>query len=242
MRTIKLTIEYDGSVYAGWQIQPNERTIQGEIEKALQTLTQEEIRTVGAGRTDAGVHALGQVASFRCRNTRSLHVFQSGLNALMPRDIRILDTEEAKPDFNARKDAVSRTYRYRLLMRNRAIGRQYAWYPRIPFSVGEMRKASELLKGNHVWKSFCHMEEERGSMMSKVLDVSWNEIGDEVQFEIKAERFFHNMVRIIIGTLLKVGSGKISVEQFKQVLDSEDRTQAGQTVPPIGLFLVRVDY
>jgi len=239
---IKLTVEYDGTEFSGWQIQPNRRTVQGEIENSLKTLTQEKVRVVGSGRTDAGVHALGQVVSFRCRSGLPLPTFEKGLNGLLPEDIRIVRAEELGSSFNARRDAVSRTYRYLLSKRPRAVDRQYVWYPRMTFSVGPMEQASKYLLGAHDFAAFCKSNGEDKDFTSRVFSVDWNEDDDEICFEITAMRFFHNMVRVIVGTLLEVGRGRTTPEGFREILESRDRRQAGPTVPPHGLYLARVDF
>ena len=242
MRTIKLTLEYDGSEFSGWQFQPDRRTVQGEVEKALGSLTREAIRVVGAGRTDAGVHALGQVASFRTDSSLTLSVFEKGLNGLLPRDVRVLRAEEMDGPFDARRDAVGRTYRYVLSRRGKAVGRQYTWCPGVRFSVERMEEAAGWLVGERVFASFSKDDGEGGDFLSRVFRVVWETTDEEVRFEIAAERFFHNMVRIIVGTLLEVGRGKMSPERFREIMDAGDRRLAGPTVPPQGLFLVRVDY
>lgn len=242
MRTFKLTLEYDGTDFSGWQVQPNQRTIQGEIEKALRFLTQKDIRIIGSGRTDAGVHALGQVISFRSNSELQLSAFKNGLNAYLPVDVRVIRVEEAGDCFNARKDAVSRTYHYVLYKRKRAVMRRYGWYPGMDFSVDPMKQASEFLLGEHSFISFCKLNGQTGDLISRVLNLRWNLTEEEIIFEITANRFFHNMVRIIVGTLLDVGFRKISPEELSNIIEGRDRELAGPTVPPQGLFLVRVDY
>lgn len=242
LRTFKLVIEYDGTEFFGWQIQPGFRTVQGEIEKALFTLTGQNIRLTGGGRTDTGVHALGQIASFSCRSRFDAFVFYKALNGLLPKDIRIRSAEEADVHFNARKDAVSRTYRYVIAKRERAIGRKYAWHPRCKWNLDPMKRASEFLLGKHSWKAFCKVEKNQKKYESSVFHVRWVENPEEVFFEITAERFFHHMVRCIVGTLLEVGKHAFSPEQFRKILETEDRKNAGPVVPPWGLFLVSVNY
>ena len=242
MRTIKLTVEYDGSDFSGWQVQPAQRTVQGEIESALLKLVHEKIRIIGAGRTDAGVHALGQVVSFQCQKDLPLLAFEKGLNVLLPEDIHIIAAEEADESFNARRSAVSRKYRYVLSKRPRAIGRQYAWYPGTKFSLEPMKRASKFLIGEHDFTSFCKSDSGYENFISHVLEIKWNITKEEISFEITAVRFFHKMIRIIMGTLLEVGRGKISPEQFLEIMEARDRTSAGPTVPPHGLFLVKVNY
>jgi tRNA pseudouridine38-40 synthase len=242
LRNIKLTLEYDGTLFAGWQVQPGQRTIQGEVEAALKKITREEIRITGSGRTDAGVHALGQIANFKTEKPLPLSAYREGLNTVLPREIRILRAEEMHVGFDARRDAIRRTYCYVIAKAERAIGYQYAWFPNCQFQIGPMRKASKYLKGEHAFSAFCKDNGEGGDCVSRVFRVHWDETPSEIRFEISAIRFFHNMIRIIMGTLMEVGRGKITPGQFRTILEQRDRASAGPTVPPHGLFLVDVMY
>ncbi len=241
-RNLKLTLEYDGSGFAGWQIQPKLRTVQTELENAILKLTGEPTRIMGAGRTDAGVHALGQVASFHTNSPHPCGIFEAALNALLPDDIRVISAEEVNPVFDARRDATGRTYRYVLLRHPRVIGRQYAWYPRIDFDLDAMQKATLYLVGEHAFSAFCKIRSAVGSCISTVDSATWTEEDGMCCFDITGIRFFHNMIRILVGTLLEVGAGRMSADTFEQILNEGDRNRAGPTAPPRGLFLVRVDY
>lgn len=240
--TVKLVIEYDGSPFAGWQLQPDAVTVQGKLEQALRSLTGENIRITGAGRTDAGVHALGQVASFQCSRHLPMKAYKDGLNTFLPSTIRIIGAESVDDIFNARYSAKGRSYRYVLSKRDRAIGSQYAWCPDFSYKLKPMKKASRFLIGKHCFLSFCRKGREKGEFVSRVTSVKWKELSEEIHFEISAERFFHNMVRIILGTLLEVGRGRFSVRDFRDILVSENRKNAGPTIPPNGLYLLKVDY
>lgn len=242
LRTLKLVLEYDGSDFAGWQVQPNQRTVQEEVERGLFSLTGERIRITGSGRTDAGVHALEQVASFRCKSSLPLKAFKHGLNASTPRDICILSAEEADRKFDARRTAIRRTYRYKLYKRASAIARQYGWYPNIPFELDKMQDAATVLLGQHNWTSFCRENPAITDPVAIVHEINWVEEEHVIWFEICANRFFHNMVRIIIGTLLEVGRGKMNKQQLQIALTQKQRDLAGPTIPPQGLYLVRVEY
>ena len=242
IQSIKLILEYDGTEFSGWQVQPNRRTVQGELKDVLKSMLKEEVNIVGSGRTDAGVHALGQVASFRTTSRLPLSAFRNGINTLLPDDVRILHAEETAETFNARRDAVRRTYRYVLSRRPRVLGRRYTWYPHCEFQLGPMKSASQYLIGEHDFLSFCKNSDEIEDHTSRIIDIGWEENDDEVWFTISATRFFHNMVRIIVGTLIEVGKGKMSPKEFRRILEARDRSRAGATAPPHGLVLVKVDY
>jgi tRNA pseudouridine38-40 synthase len=242
MGLIKLTIEYDGTQFSGWQIQTNRRTVQGEIEKALQLLTGEKIRITGSGRTDAGVHALGQVASFRSHHSLPLSAFRDGLNGYLPEDVKIIQAEEAGDHFHARRDAVSRTYRYIICRKLKVLGRQYGWFRWGNIHLASMMEAAECLVGDHDFSSFCKVNGQTKSFVSRILDITWDTNEEEIRFEVTATHFFHNMIRIIMGTLLEVGQGRVSIDAFREILEARDRSKAGPTVPAKGLVLVKVSY
>ncbi|NQT25051.1 tRNA pseudouridine(38-40) synthase TruA [candidate division KSB1 bacterium] len=242
LKTYKLHLEYDGTDFAGWQIQPNERTVQSEVEKALEILTGETIRIVGSGRTDAGVHALDQVISFQCEKDLPLEAFSNGLNSLTPRDICFTKAELVSDEFNARRSAKTRLYEYHFLKRRRAIGRSYGWCPGFQFDFMKMKSPTKMLYGEHDWTSFCRAVPHIQNPKSTVLLAEWSESQDEILFQIQATSYFHNMVRIILGTLLEVGRGKMSNTEFEKLFTDLNRDLAGPTIPPQGLFLVKVEY
>ena len=242
MRTLKLLIEYDGTGFCGWQYQPEQRTVQGELEKAVLKLTREESRVHGSGRTDSGVHALGQTAHIRTNSLHSCDIFYKGLNRFLARDVRIIGVEEAADTFDSRRDALRRRYRYVISRRPRAVGRQYAWCPREEFSLSAMKEAASSLIGDHDFTSFCKQGDAQGSCRTIVYDITWNEEHGLIFFEIEAIRYLHNMIRIVIGTLLEVGRGKMSCSSFQRLLEERNRCLAGQTAPAHGLFLLGVDY
>lgn len=242
MRNIRLLLEYDGTHFCGWQFQPNVRTVQGELEKALKSLLQEEVRVSGSGRTDVGVHALAQVANFHTANCLDLLSVRKGLNSLLPEDIVVLETEEVNPEFHARFNARGRKYHYVITRREKAVGRFYSWYIGYDLDVGGMKIATQELIGEHDFKSFCQSDAEVNNYKCIVTDAEWKETSEGLLFEITANRFLHSMVRIIVGTLVEVGRGKINAGQFKEILEVKDRTKAGKTAPAKGLFLVKVYY
>ncbi len=242
MRTIRLTLEYDGTDFQGWQVQKDARTVQGELEKVLEEILKEPVRVVGAGRTDAGVHALGQVAHFRTEKRIPLDGLRKGLNALLPDDVVVLEAAEAAPDFHARFSATGRAYRYVITRRRRAIGRHYAYFCEGPLDLSAMQRAAEQILGEHDFRAFCQASAEVNHYRCHVRSARWEDRGEEIWFEIEANRFLHNMVRILVGTMMEIGRGFWTVERIRELLASGDRTEAGRTVPPHGLYLLRVMY
>ena len=245
VRTIKLTIEYDGANYLGWQIQPNGQTIQGVIQDRLKRLTGESIHVMGSGRTDAGVHALGQVAHFKTESRMSANTFQKALNSLLPKDIVIRRVEEVEAEFHARNNVTSKIYEYRILNRRTrpAVDRQYVWHVPQKLNLDEMKKATHSLLGEHDFSAFRSVGSSTRSSVRNILRADWKtgKIG-LLRFEIEATGFLKQMVRAIVGTLVEVGRGKIFAQEFKRILDSKDRKEAGPTAPAHGLFLKEVKY
>ncbi len=242
MRNIKLTLEYDGSDFCGWQYQPQRRTVQGELESALSRLTQETIQTTVAGRTDAGVHALGQVVNFLYGGQLSLEVLQRGGNALLPPDVRIVGIEEVGLSFNARFDAVERHYRYYIRRHHQAIGRQYSWLVPYELDVEKMHEAVSGWSGEIDFRAFCQAGAEVPHHRCFIYHAAWQAVEDKIIFDIMANRFLHNMVRIIVGSCIEIGRGRWPVHAIQEILASGDRRRAGPTAPAHGLFLIRVGY
>lgn len=245
MKNFKLVIEYDGTEFSGWQRQKDRPTIQAEIENALQTMLRERVRLTGSGRTDAGVHALGQVAGFRCETRLSAREIFQGLNGLLPDSIVIRSCTAAAPDFHARFDAIRKTYHYRILNRPlpAAIGRHYVWHVRRNLNWNAMQAAAAALVGEHDFRSFEGSGSPRSSTVRRVFRAEWQR-QDPGRFtlQICADGFLRYMVRNIVGTLVEVGSGKITPQQFETILAAADRTLAGATAPARGLFLMSVEY
>jgi tRNA pseudouridine38-40 synthase len=245
MRTIKLTIEYDGANYQGWQVQPKGPTIQGMIEEKLALLTGETIHLIGSGRTDAGVHALGQIAHFKTRSKMNVQSIQRALNSLLPPDIGIQGAEEVEEDFHARKHSKSKVYEYQILNRNlrSVFHRGHAWHIPQELDLKEMKKATQRLMGEHDFSSFRSVGSPTRTAVRRVIRAEWRKSHDGLlRFEIEANGFLKQMVRAIIGTLVEVGKGKISSEEFQRIVDSKDRKRAGPTAPAHGLFLKEVKY
>lgn len=245
-KNFKLTIEYDGTAYHGWQRQKSEPTIQELIENAISTMTRQKITLYGSGRTDAGVHALGQVANFVCQSRMDAAEMQKGLNSLLPDDIVIRSCRQVDKKFHARYDAKRKTYRYRILNQAipNAIGRQYAWHIRPPLDLAAMQEAADIFKGTFDFAAFEGSGSPRSSTKRTVFRADW-ELGkpnNTLIFEIEADGFLRFMVRNIVGTLAAVGLGNMSVEDVKAILASRDRKKAPATAPAQGLFLIDVTY
>jgi tRNA pseudouridine38-40 synthase len=245
MRNIKLLIEYDGTNYQGWQVQPKGPTIQGILEEKVGLLTGESVQLFGSGRTDSGVHALGQVAHFKTQNRMDIRTIQRALNSLLPPDIVIQKIEEVDEDFHARKHSKSKVYEYRILNRNlrSAFHRGYVWYIPQKLNLTEMKKATQSLIGEHDFSSFRSVGTPTRTAVRRVRRAEWKKGRDGlIRFEIEANGFLKQMVRAIVGTLVEIGKGKMKAVEFRKILDSKDRKEAGPTAPAQGLFLKEVKY
>ncbi|RLB81255.1 MAG: tRNA pseudouridine(38-40) synthase TruA [Deltaproteobacteria bacterium] len=245
-RNFKLVIEYDGTAYHGWQRQNNTPTVQGAIEAALEAMTGRSVVVIGSGRTDAGVHATGQVANFCIETRLTSDVFANGLNSLLPPDIVVKDCVGIDESFHARYDARSKVYDYRILNRPipAALFRQYAWHIKKSLDLEAMKRAILWLKGQHDFSAFEAAGSPRSHAVRTVMGVNLTEKDENgyVIFSIEADGFLRHMVRNIVGTLVDVGLRKISPEAFRNILMSKDRNQAGITAPAHGLFLRQVKY
>jgi tRNA pseudouridine38-40 synthase len=244
-KNFKLTIEYDGTDFHGWQRQKTERTVQEEIEKVLKTITTKKITLTGSGRTDAGVHALGQVAHFKCNTKLSPETFLKGLNSLLPQEIVILSCDHVDDDFHARFNVKSKIYNYRILNQRlpSTIFRQYTWHIPKKLNVSAMRRAIQHIKGEHDFSAFEGTGSPRSHSIRNMMkaEIKKDKNGFLV-VELEANGFLKFMVRNIVGTLVDVGLVKISSDRFKEILLSKDRNLASPTAPPQGLFLVKVNY
>lgn len=241
---IKLTIEYDGTRYHGWQLQAKEPTVQAVLEQAISTFRGVPTRVSGSGRTDAGVHALGQVANFFSDREPDLHRLRRALNALTPGDIVIRDVEIVPDSFDARRDGRSRVYEYRILNRPTAspFYLNHAWQLHDVLDVQSMREAILCLEGEHDFSSFRAAGCDAVHPVRSVYRTSLERDGDLLRFTIEATAFLRHMVRNIIGTLVEVGRRQRTPRSFAELLEARDRTKAGPTAPPHGLFLVEVKY
>jgi tRNA pseudouridine38-40 synthase len=244
MRRLALLLEYDGTEYAGWQRQPQTATVQAAIEEALASITREDQRITGAGRTDAGVHALGQVAHFDTGSRLSAARLREALNARLPHDIAVREALEVHGDFHARRDARLRVYRYAVLARRTrsAVLRRYTHHVASPVDVDVMRTAASPLLGRHDFAAFRVLGTETRSTVCDIHTLTIETRRELVIFTVAADRFLRQMVRRIAGTLLAVGSGARTVESVAAALESRDTAQVPAAAPACGLYLARVYY
>lgn len=247
MRFFKLIISYDGKDFFGWQWQPKLRTVQGAIEQAVYEVCGQNVTAIASGRTDAGVHAVGQVVSFACETNIPASNWKRALNANLPDDVCVLDVQEAPFGFHATRDAVKKRYRYVIQDgRNRDVfARPYAWWLWRTLDEGAMNRAAQHLLGRHDFTSFETSGSSRLSTIRTILEISverrlidWSE---KVVIEVEADGFLYNMVRNIAGTLVEIGKGKQPEDWTRTVLAAKDRRTAGMAAPPQGLFLMKVD-
>lgn len=244
MRNIKLTIEYDGKCYNGWQKQPNKLNIQGEIERAIYNITKEEVDLIGSGRTDAGVHALGQVANFKTNSQISIEKLPLAINSQLKNSIVIKEAEEVNERFHSRYNAKRKTYRY--IINNSKCGT--AIYRNLEYSypfkldAEKMKQASKYFEGEHDFKAFKSSGTSSKNSVRTIYKAIVKQEGEKIIIELAGNGFLYNMVRIISGTLLDVGLGKIQPEEIPEMIESKDRQRAGKTLPAHGLYLVEVKY
>lgn len=244
MKRIRLMVAYDGTNYSGWQIQPNTPTIEKKLDEAIYALTGENVHVTGASRTDAGVHALGNVSVFDTASSIPADKFTYALNRYLPEDIIIQQSDEVESDFHPRHCDTRKTYCYSIL--NTEFGlpkkRNYTWNVPGNIDISKMQEAAEYLVGEHDFKSFCCVRTQTETTVRTIYSLDVDRKGDEILITVTGNGFLYNMVRIIAGTLIQVGKGKFNPEYVKEMLDAKDRTQAGQTAPPQGLTLMRIEY
>lgn len=244
MRNIKLTIEYDGTNYAGWQRQNNAITIQQKVEEAIQDITSEFSEVVGSSRTDAGVHAKEFVCNFLTESKIPSENFKKALNSFLPKDIVIIKSEEVEIDFHARFNSLGKRYEYTILIGNQrpAIGRNYIYYFNRKLDIENMRSASKYILGTHDFSAFKNAGSSVKTSVRTIKELNIVEDGNMIRFIIMGDGFLYNMVRIIVGTLLEVGLGRFKPEYVVDILKSKDRSKAGKSVPANGLCLEEVFY
>jgi tRNA pseudouridine38-40 synthase len=246
-RWLKLIVAYDGTAYSGWQFQPDKPTIQGALEATWQRLTQETLRVTAAGRTDAGVHALGQTVGLATETRLTSDDLHRGLNALLPDDIAVVAIEDARENFHATYDAIGKRYRYHIHnSRSPSVfSRHFAWHYPQPLDANAMHAAGQGLVGRHDFSSFETAGSERPDSIRTIHELTVYRCQDDtnrITLDVAGDGFLYNMVRTIVGTLVEVGTGKRDINWPSEVLAARDRRKAGQTAPPHGLFLVTVDY
>jgi len=260
VRNLRLILSYDGADLAGWQVQPGRTTVQGALASAIGRLSGENVLPQGSGRTDAGVHALAQVASFATASTIPVENWMKALNDILPPSIRVLEVTEAAPEFHARKSARAKTYRYRIY--REAVCppflARYVWHYPYPLEESAMVGAARVVVGEHDFTSFAAVDQERVERMSAsehirttnirttnirtIFASSWTREGEELIYTVRGNGFLHHMVRNLVGTFLLVGKGTVSLEDLRRILDARGRTAAGPTAPASGLYLVEVEY
>ena len=245
MYTYRLTLSYDGSRYNGWQKQGNTKnTIQEKLETLLSRLTGEEVEVNGSGRTDAGVHAMGQVASFRTAAQQDCDTLLRDMRRYLPEDIGAVSLEPAEPRFHARLNATGKTYVYRVWTEEcpNVFERKFLYTVTEALDVAAMEEAAKHLVGTHDFMSFCANKRMKKSTVRTITELRIEKIGGELRFSVSGDGFLYNMVRILVGTLLEVGMGKRSADSVPALLEAKDRSQAGYLVPPHGLRLEAVYY
>ncbi|HLB87511.1 MAG: tRNA pseudouridine(38-40) synthase TruA [Acidobacteria bacterium 13_1_40CM_4_58_4] len=262
MRNLKLTLAYDGAEFSGWQVQPDAVTIQGTLAHAIGRVTGENVLPQGSGRTDAGVHALAQVATFTTEAPIPAENLVKALNDILPTSIRVLEVTDSPPEFHARKSARAKTYRYR--MHRGAICppflARYVWHYPYPLDEDAMRRAAALVVGEHDFTSFAAVDPETNSLnreghevsrrqtsiefssVRRILCSSWEREGEEMVYAVHGSGFLHHMVRNLVGTFVLVGKGTLMPDDVTRILEARNRSAAGATAPASGLYLVSVEY
>jgi len=249
MRNLKIVLAYEGSEFSGWQVQPDAATIQGALASAIGRVTGEKVLPQGSGRTDAGVHALAQVASFATDSPIPTQNLVKALNDVLPSSIRVLAVTEVPPEFHARKSACAKTYRYRVY--RGAICppflARYVWHYPYPLDEDAMQSAAAFVIGEHDFTSFAAVDPERGadevvSNVRRILASSWERAGDELVYTVRGSGFLHHMVRNLVGTFVLVGKTTLRPAGIADILAARNRSAAGATAPASGLYLVSVEY
>lgn len=250
MRNLKITLAYDGSDFYGWQVQPERATVQGTLAAAIERVTGSKVLPQGSGRTDAGVHALAQVASCQVDAGIPTENLTRALNHVLPPAVRVLGVEEAAPEFHARKSARAKTYRYRIYRGEICppFLARYVYHHPYPLDEEAMQDAAAAIPGEHDFTSFAAVDPERGreeeesSNVRTIYSSEWTRDGEELIYTVRGSGFLHHMVRNLVGTFLLVGKGTLDRAGMKRILEARDRSTAGPTAPACGLYLVSVEY
>jgi len=248
MRNLKLILAYDGTDFHGWQVQPHAPSIQGTLASAVGRITGENVLPQGSGRTDAGVHALGQVATFPTESVIPAANLAVALNDILPPTIRVLECVEVPENFHARKSVAAKTYRYRIY--RGAICppflARYVWHYPYPMNFAALERAAPRIEGEHDFSSFAAVDPEKGrdekDCTRRILASGWRQEGEEFVYEVRGNGFLHHMVRNLVGTFVLVGKGTIQPEDISRILETRNRSAAGATAPASGLYLVKVEY
>jgi tRNA pseudouridine38-40 synthase len=254
LRNLKLTLAYDGHDFAGWQVQPDRLSVQGTLVSAFEHLTGEKTLPQGSGRTDAGVHALAQIASVTTNSPIPVDNLVRALNDILPRSIRVLAAEEMPPEFHARRSAIAKTYRYHIYRGAicSPFQARYVYHHPYPLDESRMIQAAALVEGQHDFTSFAAVDPERGKDRSQegleinnvrtIFFSQWQRHADELIYTVRGNGFLHHMVRNLVGTFLMVGKGSLNLADIRRILELRDRSAAAATAPASGLFLVNVEY
>lgn len=244
MKNIRLTIEYDGKDFNGWQKQPNKLNIQGEIERAIEEITGEKVDLIASGRTDAGVHALAQMANFKTNSNLPVEKYPIALNTKLKKSIRIQKAEEVEEDFHSRYHCKQKTYRYVInnSEQGSSIYRNLEYFVPNKLNVEKMQEAVKYFEGEHDFKAFKASGTSSKSSVRIIYKAKIEKQGDRIIIELTGNGFLYNMVRIIAGTLVDVGLGKIGPDEIPEIIENGERSRTGKTLPPQGLYLVKVEY
>ena len=248
-RNIKLVIEYEGTAFAGWQYQPQQRTVQGEIIQAIFRVTDQRVPLIGAGRTDAGVHALGQVANFKIDHKLEAERFRDAINYYLPDDIRIKESSEVDHGFHATRDARFRRYRYLLSDEKSAIYRNLRWENPASIDVDVLREAAAAIVGEHDFSPFCVVASRKEDNTCRIEQSKWRRVGPLLVYEIRGNRFLHSMIRSLVGAMVNIASLKqdansrnLTLERFRDIISAQTDERVVFTAPAHGLYLVSVEY
>ena len=248
-RNIKLVIEYEGTAFAGWQVQPQQRTVQGEIIQAIFRVTDQRVPVIGAGRTDAGVHALGQVASFRIDHKLEAGRFRDAINYYLPDDIRIKESSEVDHGFHATRDARFRRYRYLFSNERSAIYRNLRWENPVSLNINRLHQAAEAVAGEHDFSPFCVVASRKEDNTCRIEWSRWRQVGPLLVYEIRGNRFLHSMIRSLVGAMVNIASEtqdansrNLTLERFRDIINAQTDERVVFTAPAHGLYLVSVGY
>jgi tRNA pseudouridine38-40 synthase len=241
-KNFKLVLQYDGTDFNGWQVQTEERTVQGELTRVLSRIMKTDVKFTGAGRTDTGVHAIGQVANFRAETAMKPDEVVRAANSLLPPDVMVSAAEEVEPDFDARRDAVARTYLYRLAFIWDVFNRRYVHVVDSDINTDKMAAAAEAFVGEHDFASFGNASEDFPTTVRRVTDFTVTRVTDGINMRVRANSFLYRMARNTVSALIAVGRGEMPADGIKRLLEAKDRTLLGPPAPPQGLYLEKVEY